>query len=1037
LSESVSGKLTLELRTNQTNLGKAASEDFFTVFLSVCNKKERAKVFNGSSKTLSGAWANAERKLDEFLTKRRKAKEPMGITWAKADVVVSYEEINTVDLNKAVVKNRWVNFMRMGIAFDPQFKGSKTAFLENELNANKMIVYYSEREYNSRAFEYDANLLFLDNINVYRKKNYGLPPIAEVPERITLFTTRGFFCEEDESGKEVVHELYSDFENAGDIGRRRIDTVDGEEIKKVIVAASQFLANEIQPNGQFVYGYIPVFDNLIPTYNIVRHASSLWSIINLYRMSGDDSLIPKIESAIAYMEKEIEFKDENTAFLVERNADEIKLGGCGVAIIMLTEYMDVFKSDKYVDIVTKLANGILEMLNVESGEYWHVLSYPGFTFKDRYRIVYYDGEATFGLARAYTFTKDERFLDAAKAAVEHFIREDYTKHIDHWVAYSMLEVTKYLPEVRYYEFALRNVDNNMKDIYERETSFHTYLEMLMAAWQTYQRAIRDGIAEKSAYIKNYNPTYFAQTIYRRARHMLNGYFFPECAMYMKSPEKIAGAFMVRHHSFRTRIDDVQHFIGGYYFYSVLYDEIAAHLTDDFIRGLDKSPAILDYNPESAEKVASVAQMHPPIVARVEVPIQPRTSNSPVIFYGILNEALVENNLSRWIQIAGAVPVLFCEKNRNLHKFPGKFLGRFEVVSLDDALARYPDAEVWVTYRSAAITAQYLNLKMRPEKVHFLEADLEHRKGCRYLGHFISYRKDSFSPCCVTGQTPVIATEGPIRDRMAQWQNYTSKLVDDVRNGKPNDCQKCPLLKPGFYPRKVELTEINFGSNQPGDICNFKCVYCFCAKNLERLKTATDGFTTYEVLKQLSEMPEYDNDKFIVQLANGEFCANKHHNEMLDILLKTKWQITLLSNFSLYREKLAELMETGRIKRLLISIDAGTRETFKQVKGNDRFEYVLEHLRKYPVHRTSLRLKYVFIEDMNDNETDIDGFYEIAKEHNATIILSSDLSKLWTPKMRELATRIINKAKSDGIKISSGSSYLNRADVKFVNEVYAE
>jgi molybdenum cofactor biosynthesis enzyme MoaA len=185
------------------------------------------------------------------------------------------------------------------------------------------------------------------------------------------------------------------------------------------------------------------------------------------------------------------------------------------------------------------------------------------------------------------------------------------------------------------------------------------------------------------------------------------------------------------------------------------------------------------------------------------------------------------------------------------------------------------------------------------------------------------------------------------------------------------------------------------------------------------------------------MPEYDTEKFIIQLANGEFCANKHYNEMLDILLSTKWQIILLSNFSLYREKLATLMETGRIKRLIVSIDAGTRETFKAVKGNDRFDIVCENLKKYPVHRTNLQLKYVFIEGMNDNETDVDGFYEIAKAAGGTIILSADLSKRWTENMRALAVRIIKKAKADNVSIGSGSSYLHREDVKFINKTYEE
>jgi UDP-N-acetylmuramyl pentapeptide synthase len=590
LSESVSRGLIADMKNNAVGAAaKKAHPDFFVVFLSVCNIKERAKVFHGTSKTLDGAWINAERAVEAFISKRAKEKKPYGVVWVKADVVTSRREINTVDFNQIVIGEQWRNFARVGVSLTPDFKGAKTAFLESELNGNKMIVYYSEREFNRKQFELDANLIFIDNLNAYRKINYKLPPIEEIPERITVFTTRGFFIDENNQ----IHELYADTEGAPDFGRRRIDEVDSKAVNEVIVGASEFLANEIQPDGKFIYGYFPAFDGVITGYNIIRHASTLWSIINLYRISGDDSLIPKIDSAIEFMEGEIEYQTPEIAYLVDRTPGEIKLGANGVAIIMLTEYLDVFgkvveesRIAKYVDVVAKLANGILEFQNAETGKYWHVLHYPGFERKEEYRIVYYDGEATFALGRAYTFTKDKRFLDAATRAVDYFIANDYTRYIDHWVAYSMLEVTKYAPKPEYYEFALDNAAFNLQAVYDRATSFHTYLEMLTATWQTYQRALRDGI--DSDYIKNYDPTAFAQTLYRRARHMLNGYFYPEYAMYMKSPEKILGAFMVRHHNYRTRIDDVQHFIGGYYFYSVFYDEIRAHLSDEFIRSLDKS-----------------------------------------------------------------------------------------------------------------------------------------------------------------------------------------------------------------------------------------------------------------------------------------------------------------------------------------------------------------------------------------------------------------------------------------------------------------
>jgi len=407
----------------------------------------------------------------------------------------------------------------------------------------------------------------------------------------------------------------------------------------------------------------------------------------------------------------------------------------------------------------------------------------------------------------------------------------------------------------------------------------------------------------------------------------------------------------------------------------------------------------------------------------------------IIFYGIVGENSVRRNIDKWIGIAG-VPEVFSEKDENLKKYPKKFLGKYDVLSLDEALARYPDAEIWVTYPKAGVTANHLITKLAPERIHFLEADLEYRKGCSYLGRFISYRKDTFSPCCVTSKCPIVPTSGTIPERLLQWQEYTTKLVDDIRNERPNACQKCHLLKFGAWRKTIRLSEINFGSNQPGDICNFSCTYCFCENTFKRLKNATDGLTTYEVLRQISEMPEYDTDDFIVQLANGEFCANKHCEEMLDILLQKKWKIELLSNMSIYKEKLATLMRDGRVILLLTSLDAGTRETFKAIKRVDRFDRVVENLKKYPTDKTRLMLKYIFLEGVNDNEADIDGYYEIVKDTGGIISLSANLTTPYTEKMKELTLRIVKKAKADGIDVSTSSSYITPQDAKFISESYA-
>ena len=543
----------------------SVNSDIYAVFLSVCDSTERARVFTGTGKGLEAAWNDAERLAVAFMTKN-----DYNLLWVKADIVDSSELVEKTRMNNYTEETVFQNFFRKGIAFDPNFK---VAFLEAEISGNKLLKYYTEREVAAHLIDYQADLFDLRNINFYLSRWRDAGQIEEVPDEIIVFTTVGFFCDENNE----VFKLYNDGMYTG---RRVAEETDDLYFTAVVQNASQYLYDLIKEDGAFEYGYFPVFDNWMTNYNILRHASSLWSLINLYRMTNNDAIIDGIDRGMDYLLGEIEYMDEETAYLIERKSGEVKLGGNGLAIIAMTEYMEVFNSKKYKDVVEHLANGILHLQDPNDGTFYHVLHYPGYTRKEAYRIVYYDGEATFALVRAYTFTGLDKFLDGARISVENFIINDFTQYRDHWVAYSLYEITKYLPEPRYFEFALRNVENNIDRIYNQTTSYHTYLELLAISWQTYAQLVESGIEVE--YLDGFDVEYFAETLYKRANYMLNSFFFPEYAMYMRVPENVLGTFFTRHDSFRIRIDDIQHFIGGYYYFIENYESIRHHLSDEFI-----------------------------------------------------------------------------------------------------------------------------------------------------------------------------------------------------------------------------------------------------------------------------------------------------------------------------------------------------------------------------------------------------------------------------------------------------------------------
>ncbi|MFK3781474.1 glutamate ligase, partial [Agrobacterium sp. NPDC089420] len=300
-------------------------------------------------------------------------------------------------------------------------------------------------------------------------------------------------------------------------------------------------------------------------------------MIEAWELTHDPRLKNAIECALIYLEAKLikpAILPDGTkaAFLVEADG-EIKLGGNAVAILALTKYMAVTGRTAWRDVAEQLACGIRHMQDRKTGAFVHVLHFPDLSVKQKYRTIYYEGEAAFGLMRLYELTGDKRWLETVENAFNHFIAAEHWKHHDHWLGYCVNELTRHRPEERYFRFAIRNVADYLDFVENRVTTFPTLLELMMAARQTLSRIA----AEPSLHglLNDIDLMHFERALEKRAHHLLNGHFWPEMAMYYRRPEGIAGSFFIRHHAFRVRIDDVEHYLSGFVAYRRYLKERAA------------------------------------------------------------------------------------------------------------------------------------------------------------------------------------------------------------------------------------------------------------------------------------------------------------------------------------------------------------------------------------------------------------------------------------------------------------------------------
>lgn len=510
----------------------------YAAFISVSDVHEQAYVFRASGADVNEAWDKAKSAALEYI-----AAEDFNPMWVKGDITFKGERAALSDVIEKIGSG-YGKFFRRGISFDESLD---TAFIEAELNSFSLI-------------SYKKKTIELVKLNKYLA-SCELKTLTQMPENVILFDCKSAFCDE----KSEVYDLYSEGNNCG---RRVLKKFEKDNALRVISTSSEYLSMQIGLDGQFDYGVYPTTPKVIPGFNILRHASSIWSLLCSYRITGDKFILTQAESAIGYLVNNTVYKypkregKENVVYVVEKTKNEVKIGANAVAVIVLTEYMNITGSDKYRQLAAELGNGILELFDERDGSFFHVLKYPSLAPRDKFRVIYYDGESVFALCRLYGLTKEKRFLDTARAAVDHFIKDGYTQYADHWVAYSLNELTKYDAKEKYLNFAMKNVQVNLEKIYKQPTTYHTYLELLCVSFETYLR-----IKEKNLdcpQLDKLDVNRFVETIFHRADYMLNGYGYPEYVMYFAQPSEQLGSFFVRHDSYRTRIDDVQHFCSAYY-----------------------------------------------------------------------------------------------------------------------------------------------------------------------------------------------------------------------------------------------------------------------------------------------------------------------------------------------------------------------------------------------------------------------------------------------------------------------------------------
>ena len=255
--------------------------------------------------------------------------------------------VQSVGGPEALRGGRLLNFDRSleGLVFEGE---SRVAFMSEELVSHSLVT--------------SKGKVQLNRVAQYLRRRSASGALSQ-RLRVRRFSTSSFFYD----GQQVVP-LYR--------GHRIHGRISKQELLKSAVQGGAYLTRSIGTNGRFAYSYEAKRDKVSAKYNMVRHAGTVFSMLDLYQTTKDKNLLRGAERAIGYLLESIEaYGEPQDQLSVVASGGKIKLGGVALAVVALAKHVEVTGDTRHLTLSKRLGRYI-QHSQLETGRFLHQRSYP-------------------------------------------------------------------------------------------------------------------------------------------------------------------------------------------------------------------------------------------------------------------------------------------------------------------------------------------------------------------------------------------------------------------------------------------------------------------------------------------------------------------------------------------------------------------------------------------------------------------------------------------------------------------------------------
>lgn len=266
--------------------------------------------------------------------------------------------------------------------------------------------------------------------------------------------------------------------------------------------------------------------------------------------------------------------------------------------------------------------------------------------------------------------------------------------------------------------------------------------------------------------------------------------------------------------------------------------------------------------------------------------------------------------------------------------------------------------------------------------------------CEQLNNVITFFPDKIMSCC-----------GPELG-LIYYNNYkdSSKADFSSLNERKKEyfafalkdklipCHKCFYLREkretDYISDKFKEINISHWTN-----CNCNCIYCSRNTNKKTIinnlfKKRGQYYKLLPIIKDLYKYDMLDKENLVIRFQGGDIGVLKEFEDLVKEFHRNGIkEFHFLSNNIIYKPIIAEMFKENKAV-LVTSLDCGSRETYKRLKRVDKFDNMINNLKRYKTEcgeQAKLNVKYIVVEDYNDNIKEAKQFISIINNLKIPII----------------------------------------------------